>query len=397
MGWMNTAKSALPFPTGLKRDQWTVKSLHFLFWGAVGFYFPYINVYYRNIGLSGTEIGLINTLGPLLGAFSSTYWGVKSDRSGKTRLLFVIAGIGVILSTILMGQVHTFWWILPIAGMVSLFNSPLLTMLNSTTLELLGDNSADYGKYRVWGTIGFIFTSLGSGYLFKQSGLQAMFLAFPIVMLFFLAASMGLHDHPIQYVSARKIGLGQMIRQPAWMTFAASAFLLWLAANGSIVFLSVTIKDMGGSESLIGTAATVAAISEIPFLISSSSLLRRIGPGKLTGLSFAGYSLRILLYAIMPIPSWVLAINVMQAVTYVPFLIGTVAYANQLTVPELRATSQGVLATILSLAAVAGALVSGWIYDHAGPTGLYLTMTGFCLAALLLFVLKSLLTRKTSP
>ena len=190
-------------------------------------------------------------------------------------------------------------------------------------------------------------------------------------------------------------GLGKMIRQPDWLIFAATAFLLWLAVNGSIVFLPVTIKDMGGSESLVGAAVTIAAISEIPFLVSSGSLLRRIGPGMLTGLSFAFYSLRILLYALMPVPTWVLAINVMQAVTYVPFLIGSVAYANHLTTPELRATSQGVLATVLSLGAVSGALVSGWIYDRAGPTGLYLTMTGFCLAAFIIFITKSLLARKT--
>lgn len=100
-----------------------------------------------------------------------------------------------------------------------------------------------------------------------------------------------------------------------------------------------------------------------------------------------GYAVREALYAVMQAPTWALAINAMQAVTYVPFWVGSVAYANELAPPELKSTSQGMMFMVMNLSNVAGALVSGWLFDLVGPRGLYAFLSAVCLLAFFLFVL----------
>lgn len=369
----------------LQRGLSIIKLLYFFFYAGLGVFIAFLNVYYQSIGLSGTQIGLINTFGPLVGIFGTTLWGMVSDRFGKIRLLLVFASLGVILAVTGLSAAQTFLWILLIACFFSLFHSAIFPLLDSTTLSLLGDRRERYGYYRVWGTIGFIVTSLLAGLVYQRFGLRVMFPAYTVVILAFLVASLGLPNQPIRLGGSLLYGMNQMIRKSAWIIFAASVLLLWVAASGTMAFLSITIKAMGGGEVLIGMAWTIAALVEAPVILLSGALLHRFGAARLLGISFIGYTLRTLLYALMPSPNWVLGINLLHCVSYVPFWIGAVAYANDLAPDNLKATSQGMLFSIMSLASVGGAMLSGLLYDSIGPPGLFKVLTGFCCAALLLF------------
>ena len=380
----------------LYQDLWTIRTLYFIVWAAIGLFYPFISVYYRSIGLSGTQIGLIGTLGPLLGAGSAMLSGLLSDRFGKVRWLLSVASIGVIAATLGLANARTFLRILPAAGLLSLSIISILSLLDSTTIRLLGERSGHYGLYRLWGTVGFVVTSAIGGFVFERTGLRAMFVAYPCVMVLFLVACWRLRDQPVRRGGSRIPELQHMVRQPAWLILAASSFLVWLVAMGGMGFLGVTIRDMGGSERLVGLAATIAALMEIPLMLASASLLKRFGAVRVIAASFLGYSLRMLLYGVMPAPSWVLGINLLQAASYSPFLTGTVAYVNELASDELKATSQGLFAAVMNLASVAGALVSGWLFDHIGPPGLYRILAGTSTVAFLLFATGMLAARKAS-
>jgi len=379
---------------GLQKGHWPVKGLYFFFFAGVGLFFTFINVYYQSIGLSGMQIGLINAFGSLVGIFSTTLWGILNDRFGKTRLLFVVAVLGAILAVLGLSAARMFVWILPAACIFALFNSTFIPMMDSTTLSLLGDQRERYGTIRVWGTIGFIITSSTVGFIYERTGLHAMFIVYALVMGFFLVASIGLPSQPVRLRGSLLQGLSEMVRQPLWVLFAASVFLLWLANSGTMAFLSVAIKTMGGSERLIGLSWTIAAVTELPVMLFSASLLRKFGTTWLLFISFVGFSIRISLYAIMPSPNWVLVINVLNSVSFVPFQVGAVAYANEIAPEHLKATTQSLLFSIMGLSNMAGAMISGWLFDQIGPAGLFKTLAGICILALLLFGLGRLALNK---
>jgi PPP family 3-phenylpropionic acid transporter len=147
----------------------------------------------------------------------------------------------------------------------------------------------------------------------------------------------------------------------------------------------VLIKSLGGSERLIGLSWSVAAVTELVVLWSSAFLLSRLGDLRLVTVAFMGFFWRILFYSLIPSPEWALAVNALHACSYVPFLIGSTAYANRLAPPGLKATSQALLFAVTNLGAVFGALFSGWLYDHLGITGLFRTLAFVALAGFVLF------------
>ena len=68
----------------LERSLTIVKLLFFLFYAALTFPFIFLNLYYKEIGLTGTQIGQAAAVVPLVSIVASPVWGVLNDRFGRS-------------------------------------------------------------------------------------------------------------------------------------------------------------------------------------------------------------------------------------------------------------------------------------------------------------------------
>jgi PPP family 3-phenylpropionic acid transporter len=372
-------------PISLRSDL-TLKGLNFAAWGAAGLFFPYINVYYRDMGLSGTQIGLIGMLGAGVAGFGAMAWSILSDRLGKTRLLFSLAALGAVLFSSLLGQVNLFFPLLVVATILSLFIRPAFTLVDTTTLGMLGEHKDSYSGYRLWGTLGFIVTSSLGGLALERTGLKGMFLFFPAAMLLFWLVTLSLPNETVRGGGVTPgSGLLEMIRRPAWVVFILAVLLLWTPAMGGMNFFGVVLRDIGGSEMSIGWLSTIAALAEIPLFFYGARVLRRFGPRGLLLLGCGFYAVRMFLFALAPSVGWALALGLLNGLSYVPFLLGAVAYSAELAPNHLKATAQGVLATLFSLGGLTGSLMGGWLYDNVSRFNMYTIFGVGCLLALVVF------------
>jgi PPP family 3-phenylpropionic acid transporter len=177
-----------------------------------------------------------------------------------------------------------------------------------------------------------------------------------------------------------------MVRQPAWAWFAVSVFILWLSSTGGLGFLNLTIKRLDGGESLVGLAFTLAAIAEIPFFLFSAKILKKFGSANLLTLAFVSYTIRFLLYSLVKNPAYIPLIGLMQSISFTPFQIASIHYANEQAPANLKATSQGLLTAVMNFASMAGAFTGGRLLDAAGPSGLYRGVAAVSFLALVVFL-----------
>lgn len=70
------------------------KSFFFFFGGAIGCVFPYFSVYFKQLGLSPTQIGVIAGLRPMIGFCSGSVWGSIADRFRLRRIVLVCSAAG---------------------------------------------------------------------------------------------------------------------------------------------------------------------------------------------------------------------------------------------------------------------------------------------------------------
>jgi PPP family 3-phenylpropionic acid transporter len=369
--------------------------LSFFQFAAVGAFFTFLNVYFHGVGLSGTQIGLINMSAGLIAVIASIFWGNTSDRIGNSRLLLVYGSIGAIITVQFIPLADSFWSYLLLACLTSFMFNASITLVDSTILSLLGDRREDYGRYRLGGTFGFILTGFSAGFIYERFGISLMFPIFGVILASLAATAFMLPKVRIQREKPKREDIGRLVRRYDWMLFTASIFLLWITTNTSIMFLPVVLSAMGASQSLIGVAMTIGALVEVPFMISSGALLRRYGPKRLLMVAMGLIIIRLLLLSWLSVPLWAVAINLLNGPSWVFLWNSSVMLANRMGGRTLAGTAQGLLISTTGMAGVIGSLLSGWLLDQLSSRGLFLIMACIAFCSLTLFFVGTLRQRSS--
>jgi MFS family permease len=144
------------------------------------------------------------------------------------------------------------------------------------------------------------------------------------------------------------------------------------------------IKEIGGTDALVGKAFSVGALTEIPIMLSSALLLRRFSPRLLLGLAYILFFIRLYLFSVISSTAWVLPLNLLHGVTFGLYWIASVAIVNEIAPDNLK--HPRTLLSILSLSGVLGGLLSGWVFDTYGVSTLFRIYSGLAIVALVLLV-----------
>ena len=374
----------------------TGKALYFFMFAGFGILFPFLNVYYKSIGLNGTQIGLINTLGPLIAIFAGPMWGLLCDRLGKLRLLLGIVILGSIVFVLGLSMVTTFYTILGVAAAFNLFGCAIQPLVDSYNLSLLGEHRERYSEQRLWGTFGFLSTSVFSGSLLDRIGLKYVFAGYALCLGILFITLLWLPPTAARMGRTVFKGFTRMLRQPVWIILTAAVVLVMIANNSWVNFLGITVKEMGAKDSLVGWMWCVGAFSEIPVMLYGTRLLQRWGAKKMMATGFLFYGIRLILYSVMPVPEWVLGINMMQGLSFAVYWLGGVNYVSQITPDHLRATGQSMLSSFYNIAGVTAGPLIGSAFDTLGSSRMYLLAAITAWSGLLIFILGTLRLRKNS-
>ena len=365
--------------------------LFFFQFAGIGVFFTFLNIYYKDIGLTSTQIGLMSMIASAVGMGGSFLWGYLSDRSGRPNRLIAVGVLGGLVLVQGIPLVHSLlpsnplWLYTLVASLFSLLIAAPGTLIDSTSIAMLGEQAGDYGRYRLAGSIGYVITTVAAGFFLERAGLVWIFPAYAFLMLILGLAALRLPRRAVHLSVGGWGNMGVMFRRPELLLLAGTAFLVWVAFNAAIMFYGVALQMLGASSSLISIASVVGAIVEIPFLALSGRLMQRFGPVKLLWFAILLQVIRFFLFSRMHDPVWAVAINMINGPGFVLFYNSLLAYISRLAPPSLLATAQGFFAAIASLAAILSSLISGLLLDNLGPSGLFLTLCGICVLALLLF------------
>ena len=147
--------------TGLNFRLSTMMFLQYAIWGAwMPLLWPFLNGYR---GFSGAEIGDMFAVGAVGAIVAPFIAGQIADRWFSTQ---VFLGISHIIGAVLVWQlasIEAYGGFLAFSLLYSLIYSPTLSLTNSLAFHHIQDRDRDFGKVRVWGTIGWIVVGIGIG------------------------------------------------------------------------------------------------------------------------------------------------------------------------------------------------------------------------------------------
>ncbi len=355
-----------------KKDLMVVAGMYSLYFGAMGVMLPYFNLYCYRLGLSGAEIGTISATRSLVFIISTILWGIIADRFGIRRKVFLLCSCASALIWSLFLHYDTFVSIILVTILYSIFYSPIISFLETFTMQILGDKNnnsspVDYGKIRAWGSLSFILIALAAGWLID---LTSAWIVIPMILgisLIRVLLSFQIPDaEPPKSTSMKKAG--ELLADKKVIIFLFSAFLM-LASHGAYYgFFSIHLENMGFPGRFIGITWGAAIVCEIIVMLKSEAIFKGFSYEKVLVFSFFIAALRWFGLYFAESAISILLLQTLHAVTYGTFHMASVLYIDQLSPSTSKTIGQAVNNAIsYGLGLMFGIFVCGLFFEKLGP------------------------------
>jgi PPP family 3-phenylpropionic acid transporter len=330
-------------------------------------------LYCQGLGFSGTQIGILTGITPLVTFLVAPMWSALADATRRHRLILSVAIICGISILIVFPLITAFLPILILAIFLNISFAPVSAFADSATMYMLADQRELYGRVRLGGTIGYGVTALISGAVIQNHGLKFAFWGCAGIYLinFFISQK-------LEYGQTENNGsIGGQIRtllaDPCWILFLILAFAGGLSLAAVNNYLFPFLSELGVRESTMGLALTIGTISEIPILFFSNRLVKRFGSYRLLMLTMIVTSIRLFIFAATKLPTVVLFGQLLNGLTFPAMWVAGVSYADENAPPGLRTTAQGLFsAMVFGIGMAVGGLVGGPLLESLGGHKLYL-------------------------
>nr|XP_050846821.1 major facilitator superfamily domain-containing protein 6-like isoform X1 [Vespula vulgaris]XP_050846822.1 major facilitator superfamily domain-containing protein 6-like isoform X1 [Vespula vulgaris] len=313
-------------------------------------------------------------------------------------------------ATVLTYQFHIFLW----ASIVSwICMAVVVSIADSICFNLLGNERRnDYGKQKMWGSIGFGIFGISAGYLvdiFSEGQIQKDYTCIFFIMLVFMILDIIMsarlrkknpecsEEEPSMLRELLTVTKEANIWVFGWWCIGAGMctgviwnFLFWHTENLATITQTKWLKTLQGL--LIGIQCFLA---ELPFNFLSGSILKKLGHINIMSLVLLIYSIRFMGYSVISNPWLFLPLEILHGPSYGLCWPTMVSYGDKVTPPGTQATIQGLIGAIFEgIGVSSGTLLCGWIMDVYGGVIAFRVFSVGVLVWLSIFWLMQLLLRK---
>lgn len=353
----------------------TMMFLQYAIWGA---WAPVLSAYLINdLHFSGSQVGWIYALLPLATIVAPFAGGQVADRTFATeKVIGVLAFTGGLL-LVVVSRMTDFGAMAALMFVYCLLYAPTLALTNSIAMIHLKDSEAEFGRIRVWGTLGWIAAGLAlTGWRSLASGGAAPAVGADTLLLAgVLSLVMGLQSLTLPHTPPRSEGVKpwafleslKMLRDRDFAIFVAITFVVATELEFYYILTAPFLQSatIGVSATTVPAVMTIAQLAEIfvmGFFLSYA--LKRYGMRRTLAIGVVAWPLRYIIFAIGS-PAWlVIAALALHGFCYVFFFVAAFIYVDKVAPPDVRASAQSMIAIVaLGFGRFLGSIFAGTIRD----------------------------------
>ena len=336
------------------------------------------------MGIGGAQIAILLALGPVSRFLFPALWGLWADRGGHRRLLVILSLAGACAAFALVFQAQRFW---PLAAVLFLYGfllAPAIPLVEGMVQEEADRRRFSYGPVRLWGSLGFIASTLLYGRLLDRLPVEwvlwGILLISALNVLPAAALPAGRDAAPLPRRSLRReLRRGEVIR------FLSATALMQASHGAYYAYFSLHLDRHGYSKTAIGAYWSLAVSAEILMMIISTRLLREIGPVRLISASLIAASLRWLLLALGTGWSLLAFGQLLHALSFGLFHVSAVGATHRLFPDALRSSGQSLYSSLTyGLGNLVGLFGCAALVDTLGVRGLFALSSALALSAWLI-------------
>jgi MFS family permease len=311
----------------------------------------------------------------LAGFAAGPFWGYAADLRVGNELALAASATAAAGVSVLAFFAHDRALLALAAVALWAFRSSNASLADAIALDRLGDERrAEYGRVRLWQSIGWAVAVLLWGAIIETSSYGAAALLYPAALVAVVAWTLlGLPRAPAASRPRVRLERRELGRMTPLVVFLAAVLLAQAGFAAGFNFSSLRIAGLGGSALLVAVAASLQAVAEVPAMASMTRLRRVFAARHFYVAGCAVYAAVLLFWAVATDPVSVAVARLVLGVGFALTYVGSVVIVDELVPPHLRATGQVAAKSVMfGLAPVAGALGGGLVYGHVGPSAMFL-------------------------
>ncbi|MBS0456315.1 MAG: MFS transporter [Proteobacteria bacterium] len=269
------------------RQRFVYAQFYFWYYAAIGAYTPYVGRWVVSMGHGGFMASAMIGLWYASRVFGPPAWTAGLSRSPRPGM-WLVYGCAISLACFaLFTLTRNTWPLLAVMAGFGLFYNALLPQFEAMTLTALGAASHDYGRIRLWGSLGFLVVAGSYGWLLDRLGDGAFpWLCLPLLVAALLAAWPHSDERPPP-PAAHLASAGHLWKRAGVRRFLLMAMLAQAGFGTFYVFYTLHLQAHGHDGLHVGILWAIGVLAEIVMFWFVPGLIARFGAPRLLSLCLA--------------------------------------------------------------------------------------------------------------
>lgn len=319
-----------------------------------------ISIYLLDKGFKASEVSLVVSTSFLTSMIFQPVIGMFSDRYDVKKVnfvLFTLAGIGG-LAFMFASSLIT----------ITIGYSFVLTLINGTNpvMEKIASSSPyQYGKIRIWGTIGYATGSWLAGMIYQLISPSAIFICFIITMILCIIGLLGTQTpSELGQNNEEKTKTSTLFHNYKYLYYLIIAAIFQGITNMANTYIPAMFQNDGLKVSLVSTILSFAVLCEAPLVLFSHKFMDKLTNKRLLIIAYSMITIQFLCYALnVWLPLKVIITLITKHPSGTLFIMINLKIVSTLVPKEHQITALAFVQTLRNLSSIIFQNIAGQILD----------------------------------
>lgn len=319
-----------------------------------------ISVYLLGKGFKASEVSLVVSTSFFTSMIFQPVIGMLSDRFDVKKVNFILFGLATIggLAFMFASNLIT----------ITIGYSFVLTLINGTNpvMEKIASSSPyQYGKIRIWGTIGYAIGSWLAGIIYQYISPASIFICFVITMILCIIGLLGTETpHDLSQEKVVKTKTSTLLHNHKYLYYLIIAAIFQGITNMANTYIPAMFQNESLPVNLVSTILSFAVLCEAPIVLFSHKFMDKLSNKKLLIIAYVMISIQFLSYAFnIWLPLKVFVTLITKHPSGMLFIMINLKIVNTLVPKEHQITALAFVQTLRNLSSIIFQNIAGQILD----------------------------------
>ena len=341
-----------------------IRMFYTAYFAAMGIVLPFFPVWLAGRGLDVAAVGVFTGLLSVAKVLAPPVAGHALDGHPRPARFILYASLLAALFAFCLPWVDSHWLLAVIILAFGCLWAAVLPLTDGLSVAVSEMAHVEYGRLRMWGSIGFVVASLLGGVWL--AGVHVAALPYWLAALMLLIA-LSARGFPELHAEAEPVQPGYTVLAGGLGWLMLAGFIMQASHGAYYGFFSLYLLQAGYSSWQVGAFWVLGVLAEIALMWRYSRQVANAAPGLMLSACMLLAALRWLGTGMSTALPWLVLLQLLHAASFAAFHINAVTWVQRLAPAQRRSSAQGwYSASGFGLGNTVGIMGCGWIATRVG-------------------------------